>query len=346
MKRLIVLLAVLLCAALLSGCGADGGSTGNEKYFTAMVLEVHENSVLVAPAADSDEIRSADRIDVGLSDEEGVWPDMQPGDVIRIAYNGQIAESYSAQIFAFSVTVEQRAADGGTAGGLNGEGGVACEVLPEDADTPKAEASSAPEEGVRPDDLPKEPLIEKGVQFYGTVTEAGEDYLLVEPEDGKVRLTPGPEGTIIDVEVFHVLPGEFDLSPFTVGMRVAVTYSGASTHGIPPQITAMDIFELNDALTEGMDGDPAGYSPSGARPARCVMVHGRLYYDTGKEPDPSPTCGTLDGTFSQIPEDEIPSKDGEANFAPAREGDFGYQNWDKNTICVPTKDGWRIFEAQ
>ncbi len=84
----------------------------------------------------------------------------------------------------------------------------------------------------------------------------------------------------------------------------------------------------------GKDNTPIG---------RIINVDGMLYYDTGRLSEITLRCGTLDGNVTSIvKENEIPKKDGEANFEGAR----GYQYVNTNTIEVPTDEGWIIFEAK
>ncbi len=86
---------VLLCTIFLAGCGEE---TANP-YFNATVLEVYEKSVLVEPFEGEVELSSSDQIVVStevVSTHE--VPQMEVGDTIRIVYNGEIAESYPAQI--------------------------------------------------------------------------------------------------------------------------------------------------------------------------------------------------------------------------------------------------------
>ncbi len=72
---------------------------GGNPYFNAEVLEVSEKSILVKPDKDSAEIRSADKISVSLDMISTIpIPAFQAGDRVRIIYNGEILESYPAQI--------------------------------------------------------------------------------------------------------------------------------------------------------------------------------------------------------------------------------------------------------
>lgn len=80
--------------------------------FDAQVMEVGEG-LLVTPKEDTEEFRSSDQISVHLQDttvkdSKGNDIDkkaLQPGDIIRITYDGIIMESYPAQISANSIKV-------------------------------------------------------------------------------------------------------------------------------------------------------------------------------------------------------------------------------------------------
>lgn len=85
----------VLCMIFIAGCGNEAG----ESYFNATVLEVYENSVLVEPFEGEEELQSADQFSVSTEVEStNEVPQMEKGTTIRIVYNGDIAESYPAQI--------------------------------------------------------------------------------------------------------------------------------------------------------------------------------------------------------------------------------------------------------
>ncbi len=72
---------------------------GTNPYFNAEVLEVNEKSILVKPDSDSNEIKSADKISVSLEVTSTIpIPTIKVGDRVRVIYNGEIAETYPAQI--------------------------------------------------------------------------------------------------------------------------------------------------------------------------------------------------------------------------------------------------------
>ena len=77
------------------------------QVFRAEVIE-NNGGLLVAPEEGSDAYRSSDKIMVGLTDtvihdqegKEMMADQLKPGDILRIAFNGVILESYPAQITA------------------------------------------------------------------------------------------------------------------------------------------------------------------------------------------------------------------------------------------------------
>ncbi|HZJ57218.1 MAG TPA: DUF3221 domain-containing protein [Clostridia bacterium] len=105
MKRYMVLfLCALLAFGIIAGCG---DSKGKEQFsFIATVIEKGESYILVEPDEGSSELNSADKISVSIGDatiidDEGkdiTIQDIDEGDKVKIHYDGQIAESYPAQI--------------------------------------------------------------------------------------------------------------------------------------------------------------------------------------------------------------------------------------------------------
>ena len=62
--------------------------------FQASVIEKNDDSIIVRPVDDSLELNSADKFHI--SNEENV--ELQIGDLVEISYNGEIMESYPAQL--------------------------------------------------------------------------------------------------------------------------------------------------------------------------------------------------------------------------------------------------------
>lgn len=109
--------AVLLCAVMLiSGCKKaeengkiqqeDPPKIENTSVFYATVQQTYGSSVLVVPLAGEDELRSSDQITFSTKDLEDIG--VCVGDIVKITYDGQIMESYPAQIKAISWELDQR----------------------------------------------------------------------------------------------------------------------------------------------------------------------------------------------------------------------------------------------
>ena len=101
MKKLIILVSFLICAVFLVACegktGKDHDLPEDMYQFEAKILEVHEGFFLVEPSADSQESKSSSQITVSRQNAD---PDLEwkVGDTILITYDGQIMETYPAQL--------------------------------------------------------------------------------------------------------------------------------------------------------------------------------------------------------------------------------------------------------
>ena len=72
---------------------------GENPFFNATVLEVNERNILVEPLEGEDERRSASQIYVSTDVISTIpVPELKKGDEVRIVYNGEIQETYPAQI--------------------------------------------------------------------------------------------------------------------------------------------------------------------------------------------------------------------------------------------------------
>jgi len=99
-----LLLGLLLILPLLAMTGDSKEIVSDGVTFQATILTVTEKHLLVEPVAGSSELRSADRIVIhqtGLID----LTTLKEGDTLEITYNGLIAESYPAQIWAIQIRV-------------------------------------------------------------------------------------------------------------------------------------------------------------------------------------------------------------------------------------------------
>ena len=76
--------------------------TKEEEYeFTATVIGVYDNSIIVEPDANSNERKSSDKISMGINEQDSFYI----GSEVRITYNGIIMESYPAQIIATKIEI-------------------------------------------------------------------------------------------------------------------------------------------------------------------------------------------------------------------------------------------------
>lgn len=90
---------LLIVVGIWVGCSGQNGISKINPVFQATVLEVHEKSVLVEPLEGEEIRKSADKISVSLdfvSTKEVLK--LEEGIRVSIVYNGDIMESYPAQI--------------------------------------------------------------------------------------------------------------------------------------------------------------------------------------------------------------------------------------------------------
>lgn len=91
---------------MLVACTSESADTSYSTSFSAHIIEVGENSLLVTPLESANERNSADQISVSLLDadlfdaknESITANDFREGMLVQIEYDGKIAESYPAQI--------------------------------------------------------------------------------------------------------------------------------------------------------------------------------------------------------------------------------------------------------
>ncbi len=119
-KKYIFLFSALCLLGILSlaGCAQEKQTTAvtaENATFEALILEVSEGSLLVQPVEDAAESRSAGQIAVstkGIGEEGSVeyLKTAQAGDTVSISYNGEIAESFPAQIAqVYAISLVERA---------------------------------------------------------------------------------------------------------------------------------------------------------------------------------------------------------------------------------------------
>ncbi len=153
----VVLVTVMLVALLVSCDKTDysepSGEISKEKYyFHAYVVDVYEKSIMVTPAEGATEGNSSDLISVSLTLKSGdVAEGVSVGDKVRIVYNGQIMESYPAQIAgAYEIVVVEEGA-----------------ISPSETDAP---------------------ILPEKYHFEGRVLEVYEESILVTPTDEFIDL--------------------------------------------------------------------------------------------------------------------------------------------------------------
>lgn len=100
---------------LLSGCSkkTDVNTLVDKPNFAGIINEVSEGSIIVIVNEDEDEIKSSDLISVSLDVElKDRMTDFEIGDEVRVYYDGNIAESYPAQINkVYAIVLENRTED-------------------------------------------------------------------------------------------------------------------------------------------------------------------------------------------------------------------------------------------
>lgn len=102
-KKLLVAVLVALLPVCLVLAYIFKPMTMNDIYsepnFAGVVTEVYEKAIVVSVDENEDELKSSDKIrvtlDVKLKDSMTAF---EPGDTVKVFYDGTIAESYPAQV--------------------------------------------------------------------------------------------------------------------------------------------------------------------------------------------------------------------------------------------------------
>ena len=101
MRKLIALALALIGVIGLVACGSKSGKDFDQTEtcsFCARVLEVRDDCLLVEPLDDTNESKSADKIQVSLKSKTASWDIPTVDNIIKIVYDGSIMESYPAQL--------------------------------------------------------------------------------------------------------------------------------------------------------------------------------------------------------------------------------------------------------
>ena len=102
MKKIFCILIMLTVMFSFTACNSQ---TNDAVTFQATILEIHDDNYLVEPVEGSAELNSADQITVSMTNMN-ISPEPEVGDTLEIVYDGEIAESYPAQITnVYSISV-------------------------------------------------------------------------------------------------------------------------------------------------------------------------------------------------------------------------------------------------
>ena len=98
MKKKLYSSICLLCLAVIILCAYGKQEKGNNEpktiTFQATIIEVNSDTIIVEPVDGSSELNSADKF--SISNDENL--ELQVGNLLEITYNGDIMESYPAQL--------------------------------------------------------------------------------------------------------------------------------------------------------------------------------------------------------------------------------------------------------
>ena len=99
MRKLSLIVYCCLIASLMLACAPKSKPvhTEHNHVFEAVVLEVHEDYVLIMPDADSDEAAAAMGIGIAVVRSEKI-PPVKEGDRVRVDYDGTMTRSIPPQL--------------------------------------------------------------------------------------------------------------------------------------------------------------------------------------------------------------------------------------------------------
>ena len=105
MKKLLIIL-LTLCIFCFSGCGLNMNNVDKKPSFSGKVLEVHSGYILV----DGENIGGVNVTRQTVLPEGS--PDLSAGDTVTVYYDGNIMESYPAQLGeVYAIVVTEKASD-------------------------------------------------------------------------------------------------------------------------------------------------------------------------------------------------------------------------------------------
>lgn len=98
MKKVLFVVLSLILMLVLVACGNNSNNVYTTS-FKARIIESNGDTVIVEPLENEDIRRSADRISVGIGNVKRYVPEVLPvGTLVEIVYDGNINETYPAQI--------------------------------------------------------------------------------------------------------------------------------------------------------------------------------------------------------------------------------------------------------
>lgn len=95
-KASVLFLVIILMLPFISGCGHKKDIDNGEYTFTAEIIEINNDSVLVQPFGEGDGISGVDKVLFSTTNLPEL--DIKIGSKIKVSYNGQVMYSLPAQI--------------------------------------------------------------------------------------------------------------------------------------------------------------------------------------------------------------------------------------------------------
>ena len=101
MKKLTALILAMFSLLALAACDGKAGKDHDQPedlhQFEAKILEIQDSYILVEPAAETWESRSAGKIEVPTQNADPALK-LDIGDSVLITYDGQVMETYPARL--------------------------------------------------------------------------------------------------------------------------------------------------------------------------------------------------------------------------------------------------------
>lgn len=100
MKKLIALVLALTCLFSLVGCNTNSMNyiIEHKPSITGIIKEVNDNYIIICVETDSYPNGGIYKVSLDVKNQDGTYSPMTIGDEVTVYYNGEIAESYPAQI--------------------------------------------------------------------------------------------------------------------------------------------------------------------------------------------------------------------------------------------------------